>query len=171
MPGTAQKPTTPPSAGATNFAGILASVADPPWNDDGLASDITTISYEQALRAHSRTPRKDADPDPPPSASPQPAASGKRLKNASITIRLSESECALVRQRAAEAGLTISAYLRSCALEAESLRAQVKETLAQLRSTPTPAHDRGRGEQAHRSTLLSRTWERIRHWETNERDK
>ena len=47
---------------------------------------------------------------------------------------MSEVESAQLRQRAAEAGLTISAYLRSCTFEAESLRAQVKETLAQLRA-------------------------------------
>ena len=58
----------------------------------------------------------------------------RNLKSASITIRLSKAECAQQRQRAAEAGLTISAYLRSCTVEAESLRAQVKETLAQLRA-------------------------------------
>ena len=55
-------------------------------------------------------------------------------KSASITIRLSKPECAQLHQRAAAAGLTVSAYLRSCIFEAESLRAQVKETLAQLRS-------------------------------------
>jgi hypothetical protein len=62
------------------------------------------------------------------------------LKRASITIRLTEPECAQLRRRAAEAGITVSAYLRSCALEVESLRTQVKETLAHLReSTPVPA--------------------------------
>jgi hypothetical protein len=48
-------------------------------------------------------------------------------KSASITIRLSKPECAQIHQRAASAGLTVLAYLRSCVLEAESLRAQVKE--------------------------------------------
>ena len=55
------------------------------------------------------------------------------LKTASITIRLSHAECAQLRKRAADAGLTVSAYVRSCTFEAESLRAQVKEALAQLR--------------------------------------
>lgn len=63
------------------------------------------------------------------------------LKCASITIRLSKAECAQLRRRAAEAGLTVSAYLRSCTFEAESLRALVKDTLAQLRSA-TPAGKR-----------------------------
>jgi hypothetical protein len=56
------------------------------------------------------------------------------LKCASVTVRLSQAECAQLRKRAAEAGLTVSAYLRSCTFEAESLRAMVKDTLARLRS-------------------------------------
>jgi hypothetical protein len=61
----------------------------------------------------------------------------RNLKCASVTIRLSNAECAQLRKRAAEAGLTVSAYLRSCTFEAESLRALVKDTLAQLRSDPS----------------------------------
>ncbi len=63
----------------------------------------------------------------------------RNLKDASITIRMSRAECEQLRQRAAEAGLTISAYLRSCTFEAESLRAMVKDTLAQLRPASIPA--------------------------------
>jgi predicted DNA binding CopG/RHH family protein len=73
-------------------------------------------------------------PEAPPS---RQTALEKNLKSASITIRLSRAESAQLRQRAAEAGLTISAYLRSCTFEAESLRALVKDTLAQLRSKPS----------------------------------
>jgi hypothetical protein len=58
----------------------------------------------------------------------------RNLKSASITIRMSHEECAQLRKRAADAGLTVSAYLRSCTFEAESLRAQVKDALAQLRA-------------------------------------
>jgi len=58
----------------------------------------------------------------------------RHRKNASITIRMSQAEYEQLHARAAEAGLTVSAYLRSCTFEAESLRAQVKETLAQLRA-------------------------------------
>ena len=61
-------------------------------------------------------------------------AHDRNLKSARITMWLSVAERALLRARAAEAGLTISAYLRSCTVEAESLRAQVKDTLAQMRA-------------------------------------
>jgi hypothetical protein len=71
------------------------------------------------------------------------AAFERNLKDASITIRMSKAECEQLHRRAAEAGLTVSAYLRSCTFEAESLRAMVKDTLARLRTVTTqakPAH-------------------------------
>lgn len=58
----------------------------------------------------------------------------RNTKCASITIRMSKEECDQLHQRAAEAGLSVSAYLRSCTFEAENLRAMVKETMAQLRA-------------------------------------
>jgi hypothetical protein len=64
------------------------------------------------------------------------------LKDASITIRMSKAECAQLHRRAAEAGLTVSAYLRSCTFEAESLRAMVKDTMAQLRSASAQIESR-----------------------------
>jgi len=85
-------------------------------------------------------------------AEPEPTSRDDRnLKSASITIRMSKAECAQLRKRAAEAGLTMSAYLRSCTFEAESLRALVKDTLAQLRSDPSAA-------QQHASVPRRRTW-------------
>ena len=78
-------------------------------------------------------PRAAANPEPKLNRlSPLPAE--RNLKDASITIRMSKAECAQLHRRAAEAGLTVSAYLRSCTFEAESLRAMVKEAMAQLRS-------------------------------------
>ncbi len=64
-----------------------------------------------------------------------PAAPGKKRKTASITIRLTEAEEAQLQERAAAAQLTVSAYLRSCIFEAESLRAQVKQALSQMKVT------------------------------------
>jgi hypothetical protein len=158
----------------------------PAWNDDDLADDVATLSYESALKAHARyrpsqvsdqsltqpTDSKSfwyeeaspplseaapqpvaqstaslgpianqetaATPDPEPSF-PRAALYERNLKDASITIRMSKAECAQLHRRAAEAGLTVSAYLRSCTFEAESLRAMVKDTLAQLRSATNPA--------------------------------
>ena len=85
-----------------------------------------------------------------------PAAFKRNLKCASITIRLSTAESAQLRNRAAEAGLTVSAYLRSCTFEAESLRALVKDTLAQLRSDSSES-GRSRTKQGA-SASVRRSW-------------
>lgn len=125
---------------------MLASMAspqgpDPAWTDEQMADDIATISYEQALGTPNQ-PRLEVSPShghrPPaePPGAPEDAAPHARPpKTASITVRFSAPECARVRSRADEAGLTVSAYLRSCTLEVETLRTQVKDTLAQLRSS------------------------------------
>jgi hypothetical protein len=131
------------------------------WCDDELGDDVVTLSYERALRNHARYRPADCGDLPLPAsagdtvrnvkrttpeiaaknesvvaaqtgAAPQ-TASRRDLRTASVTLRLSDAECALVRQRAAEAELTVSAYLRSCVLEADALRAQVKEALAEMR--------------------------------------
>lgn len=72
-----------------------------------------------------------------PALSPEPPQQSRKC--ASITVRMSRSECEQLRRRAAEAGMTISAYLRSCTFEAESLRAQVKQALAEMKQARTAA--------------------------------
>ena len=202
-----------PTNPASSFAGMLAAMATPKqnrtpvWNDDDLADDIATLSYERALRTHARynyagagelaqtgvvypvaKPMADgipgaerpadyaAIPQAPrgtaASAETDPAHSvsmalNRNLKCASITIRLSEAECAQLRKRSAEAGLTVSAYLRSCTFEAESLRALVKDTLTQLRS----AQSKGKREiskPARRSWLKGLT-QLLAPWSRGER--
>jgi hypothetical protein len=141
----------------------------PPACDfDGLADDVATLTYEHALRAHARyrppadppltlpaepaaRPRPElpavALPTPPGDANapsrlfptPSPTQSSAKRKNSSVTVRLTHDEDIQLRQRAAEAGFTVSAYLRSCAFEVEALRAQVKQTLADLRSAKSAA--------------------------------
>jgi Mobilization protein NikA len=158
------------SSSSASFASLLAALAKPEeekelpvWNDDALAEDVATLSYERALRAHARY--RPSMPEPPPLAAiplqsmPAAVAGSERkgpgsphakgesepaeraLKSASITLRMSRTECEQLHSRAAEAGLTVSAYLRSCAFEVESLRAQVKQAVAQMRpaqSAETP---------------------------------
>ena len=145
----------------SGFADFLAALASPApaspktqWNDIALADDVATLSYESALKTHARY-KPAAEPLAVPSsafatehATPAPVSSfsiaareshpseivSGDLKSASITIRMSQVECSKLKQRAAEAGMTISAYMRSCTFEAEALRGQVKEALAQLRA-------------------------------------
>jgi hypothetical protein len=127
---------------------------------DGLDDDVATLSYERALKTHGRY--KPAVPaslaehreDPgaisahPPEAASSAAAAEQAWarpggvhpdleedrKRASVTLRMSRADCVRLQQRAAEAGLTVSAYLRFCAFEVESLRGQVKAALAELKA-------------------------------------
>ena len=73
---------------------------------------------------------------------------GKR-KIASLTVRMSGAECAQVHARAAEAGMTVSAYLRSCVFEAENLRTQVKQALAEMRAAGTVDTNAAERPNAH----------------------
>jgi predicted DNA binding CopG/RHH family protein len=143
----------------SNFAGLLASLTAPKkdsadrgpgWTDGELGEDVVTLSYEQALRNHARYRAGEREDRPKPSApearsdewtEPETAQryqAARDLRTASVTIRLSKAERMQMNQRAAEAGLTVSAYLRSCVLEADALRAQVKAALAELKTAAGP---------------------------------
>ena len=72
-------------------------------------------------------------------------ATGRAERQVSVSFRVAVSEQALIKARAAEAGLTVSAYLRQCALEVEKLRAQVHHTLAVIEQGQTPARSLSAG--------------------------
>lgn len=59
----------------------------------------------------------------------QPLDLGRQV---AISIRLAPAERALIKARAAESGITASAYIRQCALEVEQLRAEVRDALARI---------------------------------------
>lgn len=98
---------------------------------------------------------------------PEAAASpleGSR-KRSSVTIRLTRTERDQLHARAEEAGMTISAYLRSCVFEAEALRAQVKEALSEMRA------GQGGGGQAVQEAAGAPGWRERLHvlWKGNRR--
>jgi hypothetical protein len=153
--------TAAPAPRARTFAALLEEYAAPPkfppaQDLDGLEDDVATLSHEHALKTHARYRREPA-PAPvesllqeqtpliaqdkkfaAPSSIPAATEPAPR-KSASVTVRLTSAESDQLRARAAEAGLTVSAYLRSCAFEVESLRAQVKEAVARMREAePRP---------------------------------
>jgi hypothetical protein len=149
-------------SGSPDFAGVLsafsifasdageriqgfdrASGAD----EEPSEAEVALLSYERALRARAgyapaegQTPVTglktitEADGSPSENSAQVSAEEEQNRKTASVTIRMSQAECAQLKTRAAEAGLTISAYLRSCTFEAEALRAQVKQALVELRA-------------------------------------
>jgi len=55
-------------------------------------------------------------------------------RTSTISVRLNEAEFSTLRLRATESGISVSAYMRSCVLEAEQLRAQVKQALSVMRA-------------------------------------
>ena len=56
-----------------------------------------------------------------------------------VSVRLTEGEFACLRDRAEESGISVSAYMRSCVVDADQLRAQVKRALAEMRSLSASA--------------------------------
>jgi hypothetical protein len=145
------------------FAAPLKKI--PPTSDlCGLDDDVVSLSYEQALRSQASF-RPEPSPieagRPPARLAPESsihtharnakapadacaiscdtcASVPPARRSSSVTIRLSAPESERLHLRASEAGLTVSAYLRSCAFEVESLRTEVKCTLATLRSENAP---------------------------------
>jgi hypothetical protein len=183
MPVTERTPTD------ASFASFLTRLAAPAakardmWSDAELGDDVVTLSYEQALHTHGRTrlsnphsPSSPPDFDLPdsrqtvPAAAPAPAkaAAGpaphlasleESRKSSSVTIRLSQIECEQLRERAAAAGLTVSAYLRSCIFEVETLRSQVKNMLTQLRSGAVVENEPQQAKtEPPRAAALARRW-------------
>ena len=134
-------------------------IANPLSRDDPeSATDLHLLSYESALRRPTSFP---ADPSPASPAtlstylpiqatSPAPRSALARVdqeadrKRCIVSIRLSPEESELLRLRAAESAMSVSAYVRSCVLEADQLRTQVKQALSALTpsvSTPAQAPD------------------------------
>ena len=133
---------------------------EPAPSETGFSDDVVSLSYEQALKNHARyRPRNpldlaamhdqddDRDQSMEPAAEPQhdPTAettsdrfhgmtTNASLRSASVTVRLTADEFERLKQRSAEAGLTVSAFLRSCAFEVETLRGQVKAAVVALRT-------------------------------------
>jgi uncharacterized protein (DUF1778 family) len=60
------------------------------------------------------------------------AQTAELARQKAISIRLAPEERALIQARAAEAGTTVSAYMRQCVLEVEQLRAQVRKAMAAM---------------------------------------
>jgi hypothetical protein len=129
----------------------FATLEYPAFDDEAVAPD--SVSLSNALpKSSSDTVAPAQNPPAPPvfgtilaeTVSPEPYSgpltliwpgSSKSDRQVSMSLRVAASEQALIKARAAEAGLSASAYLRHCALEVEKLRAQVHHTLAVLERT------------------------------------
>lgn len=99
---------------------------------------------------------------------------GPKRKCVTISVRLSPADAKLLRRRANESELSVSDYLRSCVLEADQLRAQVKQVLAEMKTrTPEtsplmsvqPLHHAAQDRQAIQTPVETpRRESRLRSW-------
>jgi hypothetical protein len=141
---------TEPESSSASFASLLASLNVPQpsaaetWDVSALADDVATISYERALQSSTRLKSVDGSSPRQPRAATARSTTPRSTSDGSpraliVTLRLSQAESAQLRERAAEAGMTVSDYLRSCVFEVEALRAQVREALSRFRAVPSSA--------------------------------
>lgn len=146
-----------PSPTAEDFAAFLAKLTEPAAKDaaheaedsfenGALAEEMAALSYEHALRA---PVKKQVEPSPLKTGGAalvkdNPTISlltaEKRKMRASIC--LTQSENALLHQRATENGLSVAAYVRACVFEVEALRAQVKQMMEQVHAASSRAEAR-----------------------------
>ena len=118
--------------------------------------EIGSESASEALHARGQYPMPQSASTPTPAAALPPTRAAKgdarqastpaslevmrrdstlEQRHAVVSIRVNDMEFDRLRLRAAESGLSVSAYMRSCVLDAEHLRAQVKQALAEMRSS------------------------------------
>jgi hypothetical protein len=122
----------------------------------GVLKEIGPESAAGPLNARGQNAMPQPAATPPPAATLPPARATKgdlrpastpaslevmrrdsalEQRHAVVSIRVNDMEFDRLRLRAAESGLSVSAYMRSWVLDAEHLRAQVKQALAEMRSS------------------------------------
>jgi hypothetical protein len=86
---------------------------------------------------------------------------GGEERQVSMSLRVAASEQLLIKMRAAEAGVSASAYLRQCALEVETLRAHVQFMATSVRNPVNELRDgSSRTNEGWFSRVRRRLWGR-----------
>ena len=149
------------------------SALDPEVNITSQETEISPVSH--------LSPLDDSLIEDELSLSPSPGRNGGKTQSttrsyrildqrcATISVRLSSSEVERLRSRAEESQMSISSYLRSCVLEADQLRAQVKQALAELRvlaqtSTGSDTYARDREIHLHPTGAAKKQDSHLRQW-------
>lgn len=89
-----------------------------------------------------------------------PIGRDRHARASALTIRLTEDELALIRRRAVEASLSVSGYLRQCALEVETLREHVEGVLEELRAARRVAEGGGQRRSSSAATTSTQMMRR-----------
>jgi hypothetical protein len=135
-------------------APVLVTQAKHQTAGDPAEERSATKPAKSGKRASSRHAKsKTCRNKPLPTAKPQPAAIFRQVlaaqlapmpalavecRTTSLSLRVSAGEHSLLKARATEANLSVSAYLRSCLFEVEDLRAQLRQL--RLAQQPMPMH-------------------------------
>ncbi len=72
-----------------------------------------------------------------------------------LSVRLAAEECALVRMRAAESRLSVSAYVRQCVLDVDAMRIFIDKISAELHATAASAPFTGEPAQLHSAAIAA----------------
>ena len=88
---------------------------------------------------------------------PKPAQESSQRRTI-LSLRLSEEESEQLKLRAAESGISVSAYMRSCVLDAEHLRTQVKQALNEMRLSIRRSEPASTMQLTTQSSTTGGTW-------------
>lgn len=124
-------------SGSTTRRSAVVSTAQGRKSNGGDSRRHPAAQYPaaQAVKPESLEAKSDRDTAMPAALEVARRGSALEQRHAIVSIRVNDMEFDRLRLRAAESGLSVSAYMRSCVLEAEHLRAQVKQALAEMRSS------------------------------------
>ncbi|WP_263355545.1 plasmid mobilization protein [Acidicapsa ligni] len=119
---------------------IAGSDPSPLAQPKGRADKWSTMASKTAAKTAIKTASKTAEPAEIVRAERELAvirSADNRMqtqRTTAVSARLSLEESIRLRSRAAESGMSVPAYLRSCVLEADELRTQVKQALIAMRA-------------------------------------
>jgi len=105
----------------------------PPRRTSQPRTPKSSAGRRRTAPVYSAIPSQNQSPLSPAKASSQIQEPSNRV--VSLSVRLAAEECALVRSRAAEARLSVSAYLRQCVLDVDAMRIFVEKISTELQSS------------------------------------
>lgn len=131
------KPRKTNTSRAVRAAGYIEEKADPSSN--GSASNVNPTAGKssednpRAATTSAKRGRQSLQIDPVSQTS-LAKLSATQQRRTVVSLRLSDDELEQLRLRADESGINVSAYVRSCVMEAENLRSQVRHVMAEVRA-------------------------------------
>ncbi|MFC5861201.1 hypothetical protein ACFPT7_02725 [Acidicapsa dinghuensis] len=102
-------------------------------NEDSLISEVSiTVSPRKAATTSAKV--RKAVPIEAENLTAIAKSGLTQQRRTIVSLRLTDEEMEQLRLRAEESGINVSAYVRSCVMEAENLRSQVRHVMAEIRA-------------------------------------